>query len=125
MAHSTGVKFAEALFLWFLPILFDIFPLLSLFCVGTAGEVNYAVLGRGCLVAGWMLHDFERYCYDSFCIPVGGPLAFVTSPTGVFHMLTGVTIVTAILHISTVEAHLESTIAQQQKLKANTGKKVN
>jgi len=107
MATTSGVHFSEAILLWLLPIVFDIFPMLAMVVVGSVGEVRYATMGRLLLAVGWALHNFERYCYDTFCIPVGGPLAFVTSPTGVFHMLTAGTIMTSLMHISTVEAYLD------------------
>lgn len=51
MATTSGVHFSEAILLWLLPIVFDIFPMLAMVVVGSVGEVRYATMGRLLLVS--------------------------------------------------------------------------
>ena len=106
---------AEVAALWAMPLGFAI-PLIPVVAaVGSLGSIALVTVGLACLAVGWALHLLERFALDLFCLPVGGVLGFVTSPTGVFHALTGVTILTLYLYLLSLQATLEGKEDEEKK----------
>ena len=105
----------EVAALWALPAIFSAVLPPAVLAVGSLGSLPLMTLALGALAAGWSLHILERFALDMFCLPIGGVLGFVTSPTGVFHALTGLAILAFYLYVNSLEEALVASVANEAK----------
>jgi hypothetical protein len=96
----------EVAALWGLPAVFACVLPPAALAVGSLGSLPLLALALASLSLGWSLHILERFALDMFCLPLGGIVGFVTSPTGVFHALTGVAILAFYLYVNSLERAL-------------------
>jgi len=107
---------------YMVPFMYLIIPALVQVLVGSVGSLLAGLIASTSLAAGWSLRSFERFCLDGWV-----PMIFVksrigktdrghwtlaaglVSPTAIFHICTGVTLLFAYMQTRSVEQVMLST----------------
>uniref|UniRef100_A0A7S0FCB9 Uncharacterized protein n=1 Tax=Pyrodinium bahamense TaxID=73915 RepID=A0A7S0FCB9_9DINO len=103
LAGEGGLPLFEVCLFIATPILYYLVPCMAMLASGSVGSLRLATVSIASLITGWEVHLLERWALDGLCIPDAGVLGAVSSPTAIFHALTGVTLLTAYFHVRSLE----------------------
>eukprot|EP00415_Alexandrium_ostenfeldii_P003314 UN3314 len=98
-----GLPLHEVCLFIAMPLLYYVLPCVGMVACRSVGSLPMAIATVVSLVIGWEVHLLERWALDGLCIPSPGLLGAITSPTAIFHVMTGFTLMAAYLHLRTVE----------------------
>ena len=90
-----------------LPIGYCVAPMIVLLYLGSFGHFSASMVTFSSLCIGWGLRMFERFCLDGW-IPINYCghnvlMAAVLSPTAIFHVLTGITLIAGYIHVRSLD----------------------